>query len=174
MKTFKQFHAEEIHQSLVEYLFILENDVNIFEDDMLMEGGISDIFSKLGLKIHRRKGLLQHLKNAGIGVAKLVAFAIKKDKEGVKSVLKGLKKEDVLDFILKLDQATLHIITGPIHFIDAVTGFELWANVQDVASDAKSKIVDAVVKLKNNIKGFFDSKTELIHQKHLDAIRKGT
>ena len=63
---------------------------------------------------------------------------INKDGEAAKNVLKGLKKEDVLDFLLNLDMATLHIVSGPIHTIDAITGWHLWANVKDKAKGAKN------------------------------------
>jgi hypothetical protein len=49
---------------------------------------------------------------------------------------------------LNIDNNTLHILTAPIHAIDALTGWHIWANV-------KSDIMDLTVKVK--IKEYIES-----------------
>ena len=50
----------------------------------------------------------------------------------------------MLDFLLKLDMATLHVLTGPLHTIDAITGWHLWANVKDKADQGLKKAKEAI------------------------------
>ena len=66
-----------------------------------------------------------------------------------------LANQELQDYILKLDMATMHIVTGPIHFIDAVTGWDLMANLKHAAEGAKDMLkifYDGISKVKDSIK----------------------
>jgi hypothetical protein len=45
--------------------------------------------------------------------------------------------------------ATMHIVTGPIHFIDAVTGWDLMADLKGAAETAKDKLKNFYAAMKN-------------------------
>ena len=186
MKNFSEFTTEkqeQLDEHLVEtikHLIIIqemsEEQLNeMFEDsdDMLSEG-IADILKKSGLHVHKGKGLIGYLKQAGKGVAQLIVAAVKGDTETIKKIMKSVKKEDVIDLLLKLDMATLHLITGPIHTIDAITGWHLWANVQKAAESSKSvikKIKDALSFVKKEITKVVKDHTRAVnYQSSLAAI----
>jgi len=121
---------------------------------IVLEEGVNDWLNKVGLKLHKTKGIIDYLADFTKGTGKVLMSAIKGDKEAVKEQLKNVKKEEVLDFLLKLDMATLHIVTGPIHLIDAVTGWDLMANVKAVAKTATDKLKEfyqAMKKVKETI-----------------------
>ena len=58
-----------------------------------------------------------------------------------------ITKEEFIDFVLKLDILTLHLLTGPIHIIEALTGWHVGANISKKASDVVGRINRAI----NNI-----------------------
>lgn len=182
MQKFNEFRdQEDAIRAILEVAFIMDTPTDqlneMFEadsDDLLTE---ALDFSALKGLIHttKSKGLIGYLKSAGIGMSKLFIAAIKGDKEGIKKVMSSVKKGDVLDFLLKLDQATLHIITGPIHTLEAVTGWHIWAAVtkaQEISTAAIDKIKQAIQTISSNISQYVDSKRSAKVEKHLRAISK--
>lgn len=143
MKTFKQYDIENSseYRAVVEMIQFMEYVDNDFQET-LSEG----LLDKIGLSAHKGDGgLLKIVKNAGITMVKLFAAVIKGDKETAKAIANTeIKKEDVIDFLLKLDQATLHILTGPIHTLEAITGWHIWAKVSKHASDVAHATVDSI------------------------------
>jgi hypothetical protein len=84
---------------------------------------------------------------------------------------KSVKKEDVLDFLLKLDTLTLHLISGPIHELDAITGTHIWANIKNKAKSVTDAATDAIKKiesLKDHLEGSLKSQL----QKYSNALRR--
>lgn len=110
--------------------------------------------------IHQQKtgdGLIQVALKSGKLMAEFVyhslkgAIGNKKSIDRVKELANTeITKEQFLDFLLKLDMATLHIISGPLHAIDAWTGWHIWANI-------KTKSEDVVKKAKNAIQNLIDA-----------------
>ncbi|MCK5538500.1 MAG: hypothetical protein KAI79_16860, partial [Bacteroidales bacterium] len=73
--------------------------------------------------------------------------------------------EELVDFLYKLDLVTLHLITGPLHFIDGLTGWELIPKFKELKSEAQSainKIKKAIDNLKTNITNYFNPKLQPI------------
>lgn len=182
MQKFNEFRdQDETIQALLEVMFLMDTPQDqlneMFEtdsDDLLNEA--IDLSALKGL-IHttKTKGLIGYFKSAGKGIAKIMIAAIKGDTDGIKAVMKTVKKGDVLDFLLKLDQATLHIITGPIHTIEAVTGWHIWAAVEkakEVSTAAIDKIKNAILTISQNVSKYVDSKRTARIEKHLNAISK--
>ncbi|URC15132.1 hypothetical protein GD1_8 [Paraglaciecola Antarctic GD virus 1] len=129
------------------------DDVLVESEDFLVEG-LNDYLGKIGLKVHKAKGLIDYAKDFLIGTGKLFLLIIKGDKEQAKELLKTVKKEDVLDFLYKLDLATLHLVTGPIHFIDAVTGWDLAVKTKTVvksSTDLIKELVTSLIKVKDHV-----------------------
>ncbi len=196
MEDFSQFLEKEnaVDEHLVEmirdYIIIQEtpmedlNEMFEFGGDRLDEG-IKDLikrlglighsaFDKSGMHVHKsKKGLLHYLASASKGVATIILAAIKGDSEMIKATMKTVKKEDVLDVLLKIDMAFLHIITGPIHTLDAITGWHLWANIENAAKQGSAlinKIKDALEYVKKEIGNVVDRARAAKHQSYLSAI----
>lgn len=143
--------------SILEVAMFMEHDVERIDeafDVKALSNAAGSLLKKAGLHLHKGEGLMQQAMKGGAAVGKLIWYSIKAvqgDKEA-KAKAKELansevKKEDVLAFLLNLDMATLHIFTGPIHFIDAVTGWHLWADVKEVAQDGLKKAQAAIENL---------------------------
>jgi len=174
MISFKKFKYEEylvneMEDKIALLVYLSENNEMINESyDMenltesqkiILVEGVNDWLNKVGMKLHKGDGIIDYLVGFTKGAGKLIMAAVKKDKEEVKKIASSLDKGKVIDFLLKLDMATLHIVTGPIHFVDAVTGWDLMANLKHAAEGAKDMLkifYDAIKKVKDSISTVLD------------------
>ncbi len=172
---------------LSNYLNENKTDIdNIIEIAIFMEEynqldeGIGDytkrlkgLLAKAGLHASQGgPGLIQMLAKAGTTMTQFFWYAMKAatgDEEAKKKVKelanKEVKKETLMDFLLKLDQVTLHMLTGPIHAIEAITGWHIGVYYK-VASKATEKIRTAISHLEDVAK----TVTGKIKQKILQYI----
>jgi len=172
MIKFKEFNeslkskklTEDLEDRIALLVYMAENDEMINEsydmenlteaqEEMIVEG-IHDWLAKVGMKLHKGDGIIDYILQFSKGAGQLIMAAIQGDEKKVKGIAASFKKEKLLDFLLKLDMATLHVVTGPIHFIDAVTGWDLMANLKGAAETAKDKLknfYDAMKKVKDSI-----------------------
>jgi hypothetical protein len=166
---FKELQAQEqitneMEDKIALLMYLSENDEMINESydfenlteaqEELMVEGINDWLGKVGMKLHKGDGIIDYLKGFAKGTGEIIMAAIKKDEAKVKEIAGRMDKAKVVDFLLKLDMATMHIVTGPIHFIDAVTGWDLMANLKHAAEGAKDMLktfYDAIAKVKASI-----------------------
>jgi hypothetical protein len=191
MENFKKFHQEnsisenEVMNALMvlTYLGTLEN-INESEIQNLTESsimtGITSLFGKLetgvdkiGMKLHHGKGLIDYAKSFTGATGKMIIAAIKKDKEEIKRIASTFEKAEFIDFLLKLDMVTMHIVTGPIHFVDAVTGWDLAANLKahtKKAQDTLETIIKSINDLKIKIKTVLDDNVASPIERFLDSV----
>ncbi len=155
--SFKQYQAQhnqqiQIQEEISVLLYLQENIDNLNEVEL--QEGVNDWLDKVGLKLHKGKGIINYVKQFGTSIGKMILAALKGDKAKVKEYAKEFDRAEVVDFLLKLDMATLHIITGPIHFIDAVTGWDLMSNLKHIAKGTKEilqQIWQAIQNIKNKV-----------------------
>lgn len=178
--NFKDFINEEddMQRMVLELCTIMDSEIEVLyemvdEDDYTL---LENVFTDLGkslVHIKKGKGLIQYFKQAGVGMAKLFMATIKGDVDEVKKIAKSVKATDVMDFLLKLDQATLHLITGPLHSLEAITGWHIWANVQKAhatAGKVVDKIKDAIKTIKSNIGNFIAGTKMKQYMSYLNTI----
>jgi len=152
MQSFSNFNQDqEIKQAILKLAFVVENHDLLTENTEILEEGLGDFLNKFGLKIHKGDGIIDYIAKFSKGAGKLLIAAIKGNKEEVKKIATSLDKAQVVDFLLKLDMATMHLVTGPIHMIDAVTGWDLAANLKHAAEKGKG-ILDKIKKIYNELK----------------------
>ena len=124
------------------------------------EGGLKDKLNKalgaIGFKVHSSgRGIIPTLMKAGKNVAQLFWYAMKASngdteaKKKVKEIAnKEITKHDVVDFLLKLDTMSMHLLTGPIHMIDALTGWHISVDFKEKSANISDRIKKAVEHLK--------------------------
>jgi hypothetical protein len=118
------------------------NEMELIQESL--DKVFKSFFHKTGLHVKKGKGLIQHLLNGGEFVYKAVKLAIKQDSDGIKKLFADAEfKKNFVDFILKLDQASLHLITGPLHFIEAVTGIHIGVAFDEIVQDIKDQLKKA-------------------------------
>jgi len=155
---FKNYIEQKDYQTKIAGLIYLAENINTLNEADLNEG-LNDWLNKIGLDAKKEKGLINYFWNFTKGAGKLVLAAIRKDKEEVKNIASTINQKDCINFILKLDLATLHIITTPLHFIEAVTGWSIEPIVKDKLKSANDKlkiffnaigtVKDSIIKLAN-------------------------
>jgi hypothetical protein len=161
-KTYFYESKDFAHRDVLGLVYMMEMyDQGLMnESELLNEANINDYLKKFGLKFHKEgPGLIDYIKDFTKGAGKLIVAAVKGNKEEVKRIAQTITKEKVLDFLLKLDTATLHIVTGPIHTIDAVTGWDLSATVEHAAKKSKDILKDiwaTLKELQNKVLKAFD------------------
>ena len=159
--------TEDMEDKISILLYLTEaQEVLILED-------VHSWLDKVGLKIHKGTGLLDYMKAFAVGAGKIFIAAIKKDEEEVKKIAATLQKAHVIDFLLKLDMATMHIVTGPIHFVDAVTGWDLMANIKKASAGAKSRLkafYAALKSVKDSVVAVLDGAKQKKMLSKVDAI----
>lgn len=144
----------ESEYNLLELAYLFD-DEDISNDEMLTEGKILDMLKgkldgiagklkDLGFEFHNTKpGLIQVLAKGGKTVVKafLLGLAATKAKalndqtklDAVKTEAKviandvqtAFSQKNVVDILMQLDQATAHLVTGPIHMFNALTGIHV-------------------------------------------------
>ena len=143
--------------SLLEIAMFMEQDVERLDEAFSLAAitkSANGLLKKAGLHLHTGDGIIQMAMKSGKNVAKLFWYAMKGasgDKEAKAKAIElantEVSKEQVMDFLLKLDMATNHVISGPIHLIDAWTGWHLWAGIKDMATDGLKKAKEAIENL---------------------------
>ena len=116
-------------------------------------GGLIKVAKKAGLNIKggSGRGLLSILSKAGKYMGEVMYYAFKAhggDREArvkLKDLLqKRVSKEELIDFLLKLDAVTFSAITGPINIIDAIMGWNTVANIRKKAVKVDDRIINAI------------------------------
>ena len=136
--------------------------------------GVNDILAKFGFELEKKSpGVIEYLARFTKGVGKFIWYAIKRDKKGIKAMMKEFDKEELIDFLYKLDLVTMHLITGPLHFIDGLTGWSLEVIIKNT-KEKSTKIIDklksSIINLKMLITKYFDPKIQpLVIQKVIDV-----
>lgn len=183
MSKFNDFIIEDL-KNQDDMLNLLEVAMFITETPYIVEGEktkniikmIKDMIPRLGLSVKPGRGLIHMLLKASDNIRLLLYHSFmayynndKFHKEKMKDILKNVKKEDFMEFILKLDMVTLHAISGPIHAISAITGWKI--NVLDKRQEEiKSKIKKAINSLETlAISVGADIKNKI--SKYIDALK---
>lgn len=174
MIPFNQYVSEnEYKEAIVNLYFIIENENILNESKEVLIEAFSDNLSKFGLKAHKSMGLIDYIGKFSKGAGKLIIAAAKGDKAKVKEIATSMDKTDILDFLYKLDLATFHIVTGPLHFIDAVTGWDISVAVKEKVGQAENiynKLKKIFIDLKDTAKKIFTKQPEKI--KAIDDLQQ--
>lgn len=162
-RLIEQLDSVLITEDQIVEKFDLSNDaialleIAAFMDTKTLEEGLNfgKLLGKLGSKAHKGTGLLDVLKKSGKNIGKMMwlAFQAQRGDDAAKLELKTLlntkiKKEEVINFLYMLDQATLHLVTGPLHMIEALTGWHIGADLHK-ATSATQAIKSAVKELED-------------------------
>lgn len=157
MSKFENYLTEEeqTHQDLASLLEIV---VFMEEYKQLKEGKIQDlgkviknVLPSLGLKVTKHDSLLGLLAKSFNHLSDIFYHSFlayydndENHKAKAKELLKKVKKSDILDFLIRLDHITLHAISGPIHMIDAITGWHISADVDKLGKQVSHKVKQAI------------------------------
>jgi len=156
---------KEAIASLLEFIVFIEEGESLILSEAKGESikaGLGKVANKLGISVHGRKNLLQLVTSVGKNTGLALVYAARSHmgqtgaKEKLENILKTSNiKSELADLILRLDTLTLHLFTGPIHIIDAITGWHLGADLQNKAKTPNTHVktaIDTIIKASNVIK----------------------
>lgn len=161
---------------LLEFSFLMNEEENILNEGIV--DNINKFLKKLGLHIDATDtGILNVIMKGGKYIAQMIWYSLKalrgdKDaKEKVKEIANTkITKEDFANFILKLDVLTLHILTEPIHMIDAITGWHIGVNDKKIG-DVTHRVKTAIKWLETTLKEI-PSKAQELLSKHIEGLKR--
>ena len=175
MKTFKDYHkvdtaSQQDIQTVLEYLMILdagEDDIILSENKLKdIKGTLSTLAKKMGISNASKKTLLGLLSTVGKKSALSLVYAIQASagNEDAREKLKRIIKDrniysELTDLVVRLDVLTLHLISGPIHVIDALAGWDIAEKIRERALGVTNKLNSAIDTIASSA------------QKHLNADR---
>jgi len=160
------------HQEIRDMEILIEMAM-IVEDDMTLNEAfnVADLKSKgkallksLGMHTHSSgDGLIQIALKSGKTMAEFIFHSLKGAAGNQKSIIRvkelantEITKEQLMDFLLKLDMAFLHVLSGPLHAVDAWTGWHVWAHIKSSTETALSKAKKAIHDLADAAKSASD------------------
>lgn len=146
-----------------------------------IKGKADKMFKKAGFHTSQSKGMIQYLYKINKNILVLFYNAMlystgsesekMKAKEAINAIKKSVTREEIINFLYKLDMLTLHSFTTPLKVIDALTGWH-------IAGEVKSKVEPAISKAKKAIEWLESTKDHLTGklkvqlQKYVNAIRR--
>jgi len=142
---FKNYLNNNDVERIIELSIFMEEFDNINEDISGLKNKIKKAFSAIGITAEKEEqGLIQILLKSGKTLSAFFWYALKAatGNDDAKKKVKQLantevKKEDLIDFLMKLDRVTLHLTSEPIHMIEALTGWKIQAAVHKAYADTK-------------------------------------
>lgn len=146
--------------TLLEVAWFIENQNDMLNEGFDFLGKLEGLADKLGIHVSSSKGgMIGILYRSGKVLAEFFWCAFKAtmgDNQAKQRLVELSKteitKEEILDFLLRLDGLTLHTLTGPIHMIDNLLGWHIWAAVQDHAKGFADKAAKAISDLVDVVK----------------------
>ena len=162
---------EQVKASLIEFALFMEQHEEEGVVNEALKLNFKGLLDKFGLHAHKGSaGLIQTLAKVGAHVSKIIFHAIKaptneESKAKLQELLKKKgTKEELVQFLLQLDQVTLHLVTGPIHMIDALTGWHIGAKIKDKAIDGVGMIKHALEDLEKAKNSYTGDLAQKIHE----------
>ena len=171
---FKRYLTEQETEAKIYtliYLSTLTNNIN--ETDI--NEGLKNWLKDVGLNLQQNKtdNIIDYAMDFTSNIGMLVLAAIKRDRHQVKAIADMFDQEAFQDFLLKLDQLTLGLITGPLEFISSITGWNI-VGAMDAATKNTKRVLGiintSINNIKKNIPKIMDNTKQAVIKTHLSNI----
>ena len=187
MRLNNYIHGDVNITDVITALYIMENCHKLTQLNEGFMDSVSSLFTGIksaassnplvkGMDIE--KGLLHYMKDIGVGGSQMLYHAFnayyKKDEDSkvrIKELAGSVKKEHIIDILMKLDVLTLHFVTGPLHIIEAVTGWNILSHIKGKIEGADKKAKSAIETIESLAKDL-DDKLKSQLQNYANAIRR--
>jgi len=80
-------------------------------------------------------------------------------------------KAELMELVVRADVLTLHLISGPIHMIDALTGYEIADKIREKAEGGGNTVQDAVELIHKSAQPLSANKNTSLVKNSLNTIR---
>jgi hypothetical protein len=188
MRFETHLYKEDIHHdamNLLEFAIFMDDfgklDEGIFDKIKDIKGKTENMLKNMGFHTSQSKGLIYYLWTINKNIVRLLYHAIslsdaaehqrEASQMAIKEIARSVTKEEVINFLYKLDAVTLGILTTPLKVIDGITGWH-------IAGEVKTRVEPAIIKAKKAIEWLESAKDELEGklkiqlQKYVNALRR--
>ncbi len=119
-------------------LYLANAPQNMNESDL--NESVKDWLKKMGLSLVKGPSFIDYINDFVSGVGTIVLAAIQGDKAKIKAQMDRFKVEDLIDFLSTLNDITLGVMSGPLKFIQVVTGWDLKASIKASIKSATTAV----------------------------------
>ncbi len=174
--TFKN-HREikEAEQKILSLLYLEQININILNESSQesLNEGFNNWLKEFGLNLKKEMGVLDYAISFTSGIGMIIIAALKGDKHKVKAIAKMYSKEELLDFLTKLDKITLGLVSAPLELISSLTGWDIVDAAHTASKNTKrvlNNIKTAIQNIKTASAKILDAPKQKIINTHLDNI----
>ena len=176
-----EYDSREDIITVLEFIMIMDYDDAILSEERgaSVKALFAKVSNKLGFTSTGKKNLIGLLGSIGKTGAMSILYAIQAQaghegaKEKLTQVLKSSNaKAEILDFVIRADVLTLHLISTPIHMIDAIAGFDIADKIREKAVGGGERLKDAVSLIQTSAKNLGNPTTTRKIKKSLNTIKK--
>ena len=175
MKSFKEHKEEQkLSDDIYDLIEFMECDLETLSEAIDFKSAIKG--ANLNLKTN--KGLIAALIRTGKDISLLFWHSLKvlggneESRKKVKEISKKkVSKEDFMNFLINLDMITFHAVSGPIHIIDAITGWDLHHKIISTHNKVK-EIQTSVANHLDSIRASANDLTKKMRKKAVSFINR--
>ena len=176
-----KYDSSEDAITILEFMMIVDSGDMLLSEERgeSVKALFAKVSNKLGFAANNKKNLIGLLRSIGKTGALSILYAIQAQagsedaKEKLAQVLKSSNaKSEILDFVIRADVLTLHLISTPIHMIDAIAGFDIADKIREKAVGGGERLKDAVDLIQNSAKNLGNPSTIRKVKKSLNTIKK--
>ena len=176
-----EYDSSEDVITILEFMMIVDSGDMLLAEERgeSVKNLFAKVSSKLGFAAKNKKNLLGLLGSIGQTGAKAILYSIQATagnegaKEKLAQVLKNSNaKSEIIDFVIRADVLTLHLISTPIHMIDAIAGFDIAEKIREKAVGGGERLKDAVDLIQKSAKNLGNPSTARKVKKSLNTINR--
>lgn len=176
-----EYDSREDAITILEFMMIVDSDDMLLSEERgeSVKALFAKVSNKLGFASNNKKNLIGLLRSIGKTGALSILYAIQAQagNEGAKEKLtqvlkKSNAKSEIIDFVIRADVLTLHLISTPIHMIDAIAGFDIADKIREKAVGGGERLKDAVELIQTSAKNLGNPSTTRKVKKSLNTIKK--
>ena len=172
MKSFKRHKEEQkLSDDIYDLIEFMECDLETLSEAIDFKSAIKG--ANLNLKTN--KGLIASIIRAGKDISLLFWHSLKvlggNEESRKKGKRKKVSKEDFMNFLINLDMITFHAVSGPIHIIDAITGWDLHHKIISTHNKVK-EIQKSVANHLDSIRSSANDLTKKMRKKAVSFINR--
>ena len=169
LKDYQQIEEAELR--ITALLYLTESE---YLNENLNEG-LKDWLKDFGLNLQKSPDVMDYAIRFTSGVGMLIMAALKGDKHQIKAISNNYTRDEFMDFLMKLDNLTLGLVTAPLNIITAVTGWDLLDTLEKTSKNTKKvlgNIKAAIQRIKKDATKILDKQKQQVLNTHLNNIEQ--
>lgn len=169
LKDYKQIEEAEVKIAALLYL----KESNYLNENL--NEGLKDWLKDFGMNLKKSPDVMDYAIRFTSGIGMLIVAALKRDKHQIKAIANNYTQEEFIDFLQKLDELTLGLVTAPLNAIEAVTGWDIIGTIGKTTKNTQKvlgNIKAAILSIKKDATKILDAPKQKVLNTHLSSIEQ--